>query len=114
MGNAVRRHQAVLLAGLLGIVSIATFSVAADQQAETGLRTWTDSSGRHTVKAAFLELRDDNVRLKKENGDVIQVPLNKLSEADREAAKKLMEKARAAIKSKDGGDDNPFSAQPGR
>lgn len=110
MVNVIRRPQAMLLAGVLAIVSVATFSAAAEQQAETGLRTWTDSSGRHTVKATFLELRNDNVRLKKENGDVIQVPLNKLSEADREAAKKLMEKARAAIKSKDGGDDNPFSA----
>ena len=36
------------------------------------------------------------------------MPLNKLSEADREAAKTLMEKARAALKSKEGGDDNPF------
>ena len=110
MGTAICRRQAVQLAGVLAFLSVATFAAAADQQAETGLRTWTDSSGRHTVKATFLELRNDAVRLKKENGDVIQVPLNKLSEADREAAKTLMEKCRAALKSKEGGDDNPFSA----
>jgi len=46
-------------------------------------RKWTDSTGTHTVEAEFLGITDGNVRLKKEDGTVLNVPLEKLSTADR-------------------------------
>jgi hypothetical protein len=47
-------------------------------------RTWTDSTGKYTVEAEFVEFKDGKVRLKKENGHIINITLKKLSDADRE------------------------------
>jgi hypothetical protein len=49
-------------------------------------REWTDSTGRHSVDAEIVEVKDGNVRLKKGGGTSIDVPLTKLSEADRNYA----------------------------
>ena len=46
-------------------------------------RTWTDSTGKHTVEAEFVDLKDGKVRLKKEDGRTITIPIERLSEADR-------------------------------
>lgn len=47
-------------------------------------RKWTDATGKHTVEAEFVESRDGAVRLKKGNGQIISLPLEKLSDADQE------------------------------
>jgi hypothetical protein len=47
-------------------------------------RTWTDSTGKFSVKAELLELKDDSVVLKKDDGATATVPLARLSAADRE------------------------------
>jgi hypothetical protein len=47
-------------------------------------RKWTDSTGKYTVEADFVDFRDDNVRLKKDNGDTISLPIEKLSRDDQE------------------------------
>ncbi|WP_145058481.1 SHD1 domain-containing protein [Adhaeretor mobilis] len=52
-------------------------------------RTWTDATGKHNIEATFMELVDDKVRLRREDGKVLLLPLNKLSEKDQEAAKRL-------------------------
>ena len=46
-------------------------------------RTWTDSSGTYKVEAELVKLDGEVVELKKPDGTVIKVPLDKLSEADR-------------------------------
>lgn len=51
------------------------------------LRTWTDSTGQHKTVAQFVELRGTNVTLKLENGQVIQVALENLSNDDRKLAR---------------------------
>jgi hypothetical protein len=52
-------------------------------------RTWTDSSGRFTVEAEFVELADGNVVLKKQDGTTIKLPLDKLISKDQDAARAL-------------------------
>jgi hypothetical protein len=47
-------------------------------------RTWTDSTGKYSVEADFLELHNGSVRLKKPDGTTIMVPINRLSRADQE------------------------------
>ena len=47
-------------------------------------RTWHDASGKFQVQAEYLGVVDDKVVLKKQNGNVIRVPLSILSSADRE------------------------------
>ena len=47
-------------------------------------RIWTDTSGSFHVEAEFVKVSGDSVTLKKPNGDVIKVPLAKLSETDKQ------------------------------
>lgn len=46
-------------------------------------REFTDTTGTFKVKAEYTGYASGNVRLKKENGETISVPLAKLSDADR-------------------------------
>lgn len=46
-------------------------------------RKWTDASGQFSVDAEFVEVKSGEVHLRKPDGSVITVPVNKLSEADR-------------------------------
>ncbi|NLX97994.1 MAG: hypothetical protein GXY83_17670 [Rhodopirellula sp.] len=47
------------------------------------MRTWTDSSGKYTVEAEFVDFEDGQVRLKKRDGKIIPIALKRLSVADR-------------------------------
>lgn len=81
-------RTATLLLGCLGI--LATPAVVPGQQpgtkrpsARPGLmRTWTDSSGQHKVRASLVAVEEGKVRLKKEDGAVVELPLAKLSTLD--------------------------------
>ncbi|HRX81656.1 MAG TPA: SHD1 domain-containing protein [Pirellulaceae bacterium] len=53
------------------------------------VREWTDTTGRFSVDAAFAGLSSDTVTLRKEDGDVIKVPIERLSRADREYIESL-------------------------
>jgi uncharacterized protein with WD repeat len=55
-----------------------------DRRRKEYTRTWTDASGERKVTAEFLYRVDDKVKLKKEDGTRVLVPLDKLSEADRQ------------------------------
>ncbi len=48
------------------------------------LRTWSDSSGKHTVDAELVEIIDGVVKLKGIDGRSIKVPLERLSKSDRD------------------------------
>jgi hypothetical protein len=54
-------------------------------------QTWVDDSGTHRIEAEFVKLEDGKVHLKKTDGTVIQVPLEKLSAEDQAHAKQLAE-----------------------
>jgi septal ring factor EnvC (AmiA/AmiB activator) len=45
-------------------------------------RTWTDSTGSHRVLAVLVDATDVAVKLRKQDGDVIAVPLERLSSPD--------------------------------
>jgi hypothetical protein len=47
-------------------------------------RIWTDATGKHEIKAKFIDVTDGVVRLERPNGDISRIPLNKLSKADQE------------------------------
>lgn len=46
-------------------------------------RTWTDKTGKFTVEAELVEVKNEKVVLKKSNGENIAVALDRLSVADR-------------------------------
>jgi hypothetical protein len=50
---------------------------------ESLTREFTDITGTFKVKAEYAGYASGNVRLKKENGETISVPLAKLSDTDR-------------------------------
>ncbi len=68
-----RQRTSVLTVGLL---LIAAFPALA--------RKWTDSTGRYSVEAELVEVKGDNVVLRKADGQTLEVPLVKLSAVDRE------------------------------
>jgi peroxiredoxin len=51
-------------------------------------RTWTDATGKFHQRAKFRGLTDDIVKLELENGRIVSVPLEKLSDADQEYVRK--------------------------
>ena len=50
----------------------------------TSAREWTDTTGGFSVEAELVEVKDDKVSLKKPSGQVVAVPIAKLSKGDRE------------------------------
>lgn len=76
--------------------------------AGAALRTWTDTTGSYKTEATFVRIAEDGrVELKKPDGGIAKVPLDKLSPADRELAKKLAAAAPAAADPND-----PFASAP--
>jgi hypothetical protein len=96
-------HTTILRAALAIVLTIPALAPAAE------FRTWSDASGRFSVKAKFVSLDGENVTLEKEDGSQIEVPLKKLKLADQKAA-------RAAAKDADNpfkpaGGDDPFKTK---
>ncbi len=52
-------------------------------------RKWTDSTGKHSVEAEFVDLKDGKLRLKRKDGKTITLPIDILSKADQESARAL-------------------------
>ena len=60
-------------------------------------RTWTDSSGAHKVEAELLKVDGEIVHLKKADGAVIKVPLNKFCEDDQAFVRQQFAPKAAAV-----------------
>ena len=52
-------------------------------------RTWTDKTGKHTVEAELVEVKDGEAVLKKTDGKVVRVPVARLSKADQKYLESL-------------------------
>lgn len=65
---------------LVAALLFASFTRIAVAQGEA--RIWTDKSGKHQIKATFVDVVDGVVRLERPNGDISRIPLDKLSDAD--------------------------------
>lgn len=83
------------------LVGTAVSTFAAEE-----LRTWSDATGKFTVVAELLDCDGAAVRLKRENGKTIKVPLEKLSSKDREY---LANRERNDKDSDLDTDDDPFA-----
>lgn len=91
------------LCGLpLGPVQVqAAAEVAAQDsggQETNPLRTWTDRTGQHQTEAEFVQLRGTNVTLKLASGQLIEVPLEQLSDEDRRVARQAAAAQRPATR----------------
>lgn len=63
---------------------------AADTASKEALptRTWNDATGAFSVEAQLLDVEDGKVRLKKTDGKVVVVPLDRLSKEDQDVVAK--------------------------
>jgi formylglycine-generating enzyme required for sulfatase activity len=67
-------------------------------------RTWTDATGKFSVTAELVEVRGDEVVLRRQNGKQITVPLAKLSAEDRQFLTQRKEGDSSAT-------ENPFNGR---
>ena len=66
---------AVLVLGVnLLVLSSSAVGLGAEPAARQ-LRQWTDATGKHSIQAEFVELKDGKVRLRKEDGKETTVPI---------------------------------------
>jgi len=61
----------------------------ADSTSDSPVREWSDATGKYHVNAELMGVKDGKVQLKKSDGEVISIPLAKLSAQDQDALKKL-------------------------
>jgi hypothetical protein len=59
---------------------------AADTETDEAMpvRTWNDATGAFSVEAQFAGVEDGKVKLKKRDGKIVSVPLDRLSQEDRD------------------------------
>ncbi|MEL6104645.1 MAG: SHD1 domain-containing protein [Planctomycetota bacterium] len=72
------------------------------------VRSWSDASGSFDLSAAMTETDGTTVKLRKSNGDVIPVPLSRLSSGDQAFVKAFL----SAEKALGGKPSNPFDVAP--
>jgi len=80
------------------IVTLAILVTLCLPAAPLNARQWTDSSGVFTIEAELLDVTGDSVRLRKPDGQVVTVPLDRLSAADRDYARSAGARGQAAAK----------------
>jgi hypothetical protein len=62
-------------------------------------RTWTDSTGKYKIEGEFVWLADGQVDIRRDDGKLVRIPLEKLSEADQQRVRKSAKSA----------DESPFA-----
>ncbi len=67
-------------------------------------RTWTDTKGR-TIEADFIKMNGDKVVVKRNNGKTVSIPLNSLSQKDKDFLAQQTKKESSAGKSWENYDD---------
>jgi len=75
---------------------LAVLALAASQT-QAQVCTWTDSTGKHTTRAELLSLASNTAELRKESGDIVAVPVDRLSEQDQLFARLLVASEKARI-----------------
>jgi hypothetical protein len=66
----------------MGLIALGADSKSEEKPQQPEFRTWTDTTGKFKTDAVFVEFKDGIVQLKKRNGSVVSVPIEKLSTAD--------------------------------
>lgn len=61
-----------------------TGSGITDEELSQVLRTWTDVTGKHKIEARYVSRTEDQVTIKTDAGREITMPIEKLTESDRD------------------------------
>lgn len=73
-------RPALIIVAMLGMVFCPKIAAA---------RLWTDSTGSYTLEADLVAFNDRSVVLQREDHELVTIPLEKLSEADRDYLKEV-------------------------
>jgi len=65
------------------VCSVCVVVLALAVSASAEVRTWKDKSGKFSIRAELVESDGTAVKLKREDGQVIKVPVDRLSDEDR-------------------------------
>ena len=95
---------------LFALVSLALF-LASTWSLAGEVRTWTDKSGKFKIDAEFIELKEGKVRLKDSDGDVISVPLGKLSKEDQQFLREQAKRRKNSQRSQGTQDSNSLQEE---
>lgn len=109
------RNRWLWLAGLTALLFCAPVApwaagaqnCSAQETNDTKVRQWTSRNGQYTVNAELLDVKDGTVVLRREDGEVIEVPFDNLSLADVRYAR---EAANSVVRSTPGENENPFAS----
>ncbi len=64
--------------------------VGTESESKPPSRTWSDSTGKYTTEAQFVEFKDGKVQLRKRDGTVVFLPVERLSQADKDYVNDLI------------------------
>jgi len=67
-----------------------------EEPLESEYRTWTDSTGEHEVEAAMVKFADGKVHLEKKDGQVVAVPVGRLSRTDQQYVRDVLRARRVS------------------
>ena len=76
-----------MISRLIGVLSLVSATVG--WLGDSAAREWTDRTGKFSIEAEFVGLADGRVKLKRADGKAIELPINRLSEADRRYIEQL-------------------------
>ena len=82
----MRRSQVMFAWAICGFLLIAGREVAQAQE-DAAARTWTAREGGFTTTATLVKFKDGVVGLRKQNGAILSLPIDKLCDADQEYVK---------------------------
>ncbi|MFV2065694.1 MAG: PQQ-binding-like beta-propeller repeat protein, partial [Pirellulales bacterium] len=85
-------HAAAVVIGLCA--SLPNRAVTAQERGD-GARTWTDETGEYRIVATMIKYDEGNVHLEKADGQIIVIPLSKLSPSDQRWVRKKLARLRA-------------------
>lgn len=75
-------YQALAKSKVPQVAALAQSQIQPNSKPQGPLRTWTSSSGAFKIQAALVSFDDDTVTLAKDDGETIEVPIDKLSKDD--------------------------------
>jgi hypothetical protein len=92
------------------MVFVVVFACAAEAQ----VRTWTDATGKYSIEAELVGIKDGKVQLRRADGRGVAIALEKLSAADQEYVKRHTPggAARAEEPAEPAADDAPDAPKP--
>ena len=100
----------------ISVITIACLGCvnAVAQQPGEPVRTWKDQSGKYSVQARLERIDVDQVVLRKTDGSVVRVPIDRLSQDDRKYIESRSSKTAGGANSGNGGNGLSISASISR